>query len=344
MAVVLVTGVARELGARFARSLAADDSTRVIGVDSAAPHHDLGRAGFVRADVGSPAVGRLINAEAVDTVVHLALVASQTAQNRSWVKEINVLGAMQLFAACQQSTSFRKLVVQSSISVYGASSKSPARFTEDTSDAHQPQSGPGKDAVEVETYARGLARRRPDSVVTTLRLANLMSRGHDSQITRHLTLPVVPRVLGFDPRMQFLHPSDAVAALELVTRRDVPGTFNVAADDVITLNQALGMLGRPSVGVPRQALPWSMPAVRRTGLVRFAADDWDALTHGRVMDVSRFTEAAGFQVRHTTREAFAEFAAGVPAGAMSADRVDRGLARAGELAHRLRVGLRGEQR
>ncbi|MDN5727845.1 MAG: hypothetical protein L0G99_18225, partial [Propionibacteriales bacterium] len=114
----------------------------------------------------------------------------------------------------------------------------------------------------------------------------------------------------------------------------------------ITLNQALGFLGRPSVGVPRQSLSWSMPAVRRTGLVRFASDDWDALTHGRVMDVSRFTQASGFRVRHTTREAFAEFAASVPAGALSSERVDRGLAGAAGLARRFRnaVAERGGHR
>ena len=66
-------------------------------------------------------------------------------------------------------------------------------------------------------------------MVTTLRLANLMGAGVDSHVTRYLSMPVVPRVMGFDARLQFLHPSDAIEALLLVTRDDVPGTFNVAA-------------------------------------------------------------------------------------------------------------------
>ena len=104
-------------------------------------------------------------------------------------------------------------MVQSSISVYGASSRDPARFTEEMSPRAQPHTGFGKDSVEVEGYVRGLARRRPDVVVTTLRLANLMGAGVDSQVTRYLSLPVVPKVMGFDARLQFLHPSDALAAL-----------------------------------------------------------------------------------------------------------------------------------
>ena len=96
------------------------------------------------------------------------------------MKEINVIGTMQLLAACQKAETLRKLVVQSSVSVYGASPRDPAKFTEDMSPRVQPRTGFGKDSIEIETYVRGLARRRPDVVVTTLRLADLMGAGVDS--------------------------------------------------------------------------------------------------------------------------------------------------------------------
>jgi UDP-glucose 4-epimerase len=70
---------------------------------------------------------------------------------------------MQLLAACQKAETFRKLVVQSSVSVYGASPRDPARFTEDLTPRVPPRTGFGKDSVEVESYVRGLARRRPTS-------------------------------------------------------------------------------------------------------------------------------------------------------------------------------------
>lgn len=338
--VVLVTGVSRALGAAFAKRIADDPDTSVIGVDLTPPQHDLGRAGYVRADIAGPQIAKVIAAHGVRTVVHLALV-SGAGRSRSAAKEINVLGAMQLFAACQQSETVAKLVVQSSISVYGASPRDPARFTEDMSDSHQPSSGLGKDAVEVETYARGLARRRPDLVVTTVRLANLIGAGHHSQLTDYLTTPVVPRVMGFDARMQFLHPDDAIDALRLVTRTDVPGTFNIGAPDVITLSQALGMLGRPGVGVPRQSLPLVMPAVRRSGVLSFTADELDALTYGRVMDVARITAAAGFRTRWSSREAFAAFVASVPGGVLSAERVEAGVGGATAMIHDVAGRLRG---
>ena len=324
--VVLVTGVSRDLGARFARSLAADDDVEVVGLDLIPPRHDLGTADFVRADIRNPVIAKVIATRRVDTVVHLAMVATpDSAGGRSSMTELNVIGTMQLLAACQRAESFRKLVVQSSISVYGASPRDPAKFTEEMSARAQPRTGFGKDSLEIESYVRGLARRRPDVIVTTLRLANLMGAGVDNHVTRYLSLPVVPRVMGFDARLQFLHPSDAVDALLLVTRRDVQGTFNVAAPDVVTLSQALRKMGRPTVGVPKAAAPLVATLVRQARLVDFSADQIDALTYGRGMDTSRFTTQTGFVPRFTSLAALQEFVGVSELGLLSPERVDNAL-------------------
>ena len=324
--VVLVTGVSRDLGSRFARTLAAEEHIDVVGIDVIPPRHDLGKADFVRADIRNPVISKVIATRGVDTVVHLAVVATPGRGGRSSMPEINVIGTMQLLAACQKATTFRKLVVQSSISVYGASPRDPAKFTEDMSARAQPRTGFGKDSLEIESYVRGLARRRPDVVVTTLRLANLMGAGVDSHVTRYLSLPVVPRVMGFDARLQFLHPSDAVAALLLATRRDVPGTFNVAAADIVTLSQALRKMGRPSVLVPHPAAPLVATLVRQARLVDFSTDQIDALTYGRAMDTSRFTAATGFVPQFSSLAALADLVSAAKPGWLSPERVDGALA------------------
>ncbi|HEY6685553.1 MAG TPA: NAD-dependent epimerase/dehydratase family protein [Propionibacteriaceae bacterium] len=323
--VVLVTGVSRDLGARFARSLAEEDA-EVVGIDVIPPRHDLGKADFIRADIRNPVISKVIATRGVDTVVHLAMVATpDSAGGRSSMKEINVIGTMQLLAACQKAETVRKLVVQSSISVYGASPRDPAKFTEDMSARAQPRTGFGKDSLEIEGYVRGLARRRPDVVVTTLRLANLMGAGVDSHVTRYLSLPVVPRVMGFDARLQFLHPSDAVAALLLATNRDVPGTFNVGAADIVTLTQALRKMGRPTIGVPQPATPLVATLVRRAHLVDFSTDQIDALTYGRAMDTSRFTAETGFVPKFSSVAALEEFVNAAKPGLLSPERVDTAL-------------------
>src|SRR5947207_962922 len=130
---VLVTGVSRDLGRRFARCLAADPRiARVIGVDAVPPRDDIGDVMFVRADIRNPVIAKVIAKEDVDTVVHMSVIATPgSAGGRGTMKELNVIGTMQLLAACQKSENIEHLVVKSTSTVYGASSRDPAMFTEE---------------------------------------------------------------------------------------------------------------------------------------------------------------------------------------------------------------------
>ena len=172
--VVLVTGVSRDFGGRFARRIAADPAVeRVIGVDVVPPRGDLGSVAFVRADIRNPVIAKVITGQDVDTVVHMSVQsAPHEAGGRTSMKEHNVIGTMQLLAACQKAPGLERLVVKSSSAVYGSSSRDPAMFTEDMGAKRMPRSGYAKDVLEVEGYVRGFARRRPDVAVTMLRAAN----------------------------------------------------------------------------------------------------------------------------------------------------------------------------
>ena len=217
--VVLVTGVAGDLGRRFAAQLSrSPEIDRVIGVDVVPPRGDLGQADFVRADIRNPVIAKVIVRERVDTVVHTSVAATPAAAGgRTSMKELNVIGTMQLLAACQQSPDVRKLVVKSSAAVYGASNRDPAMFTEGMNAKRLPSSGFAKDITEVESYTRGFARRRPDVAVTTLRIANVIGPQMTSAMTGYFRLPVIPTVLGFNPRLQFVHEQDALDVLEHAT-------------------------------------------------------------------------------------------------------------------------------
>ena len=56
-------------------------------------------------------------------------------------------------------------------------------------------------------------------------------------------------VLGFDPRLQFVHEDDVVHALEHAALNRLPGTFNVAADGVLALSEAISLVGRRALPV-----------------------------------------------------------------------------------------------
>ena len=307
--VVLVTGVSRDIGRRFARAAATDPSVdRVIGVDVVPPHGDIGDVSFVRADIRNPVIAKVLAKEDVDTVVHMSVIATPgSAGGRGTMKELNVIGTMQLLAACQKSPTVERLVVKSTTTVYGAGPKDPAMFTEDMGPKRLPSSGYAKDVYEIEGYVRGFGRRRPDVAVTTIRAANVIGPHVVSPITGYFRLPVVPRVLGYDPRLQFLHEDDLLAVLRHAAVSGPPGTFNVAGDGVLVLSQAIRRLGKPMVALPGFAVGRLGAALRQARVSDFSPEQLGFLTYGRGVDTTRMRSQLGFEPTYTTAEAFEDF-------------------------------------
>jgi UDP-glucose 4-epimerase len=295
--VVLVTGVADQLGGQLAAQLADDPGIeRVLGVDTVRPALPRGtRAEFVRVDIRDPRIAKVIGSARVDTVVHAAPRPGADA------KELNVIGTMQLLSACQRSRTVRKLVVKSTAEVYGGGAAAPAVFTE------QDARGKG-DAAEIEGYALGFARRRPDVVLTIVRLAEVIGPHVDNALTRYFSLPFVPTVLGFDARVQFVHIADALAVLERAITHDLPGVFNVGGDGVLMLSQAIRRAGRVPLPVPRAAIG---PATRIAGgRVELSPGLSRLLSYGRVIDTTRLKTTFGFTPKWTTTAAFDDYVRG----------------------------------
>jgi UDP-glucose 4-epimerase len=321
--VVLVTGVARDLGRRFARQLAdAPDVDRVIGVDISPPRGDMGSVSFARADIRNPIIAQVIMREQVDTVVHMSVLPPASAGGGgAAAKELNVIGTMQLLAACQQSPDLEHFVLKSSTTVYGSSSRDPAMFSEDMDARRVGAVGFVKDLNEVEGYVRGFARRRPDVRVTTLRTASAIGPSLNTPLTAYFKLPVIPTVLGFDPRMQFLNDTDLIDAIEHATLGDIAGTFNIAGEGVMMLSQAIRRLGRPALPMPGFAVSSFGSAMRQARVADFSREQVSFLTFGRGVETTRMREVLGFHPSRTTEQAFGEFAASIEPGVVSERRV-----------------------
>jgi UDP-glucose 4-epimerase len=327
--VVLVTAVSRPLGARLAEELARDRGVgRVLGVDVVPPSpqvaRSLGRTEFVRTDIRNPTMAKVLAAAEVDTVVHLNVVATPgEAGSRAAMKEINVIGTMQLLAACQKVSSVQKLVVRSTAAVYGSSPHDPAVFTEDMEPGHLPRSGYAKDAVEIEGYVRGFSRRRPDVAITMLRFTSILGPRIDGPLASYFALPVVPTVLGFDPRLQLLHEDDAHEVLCRAALGEHPGTFNVAGRGVLLLSQAIRRAGRLPMPVLPPAVHIAGGLVRRAGLLDFSPEQLRFLIHGRVVDVTALHERFGYVPAYSTAETLDDFVAAQLAPALVPEALHR---------------------
>ncbi|EFQ83305.1 NAD dependent epimerase/dehydratase family protein [Aeromicrobium marinum DSM 15272] len=314
--VVLVTGVSSAFASRAARRLADEPGIdKVVGVDTVLPAGDLTGVKFVRADIRTPVIGKVLAVEDVDTVVHLDL--SPSTRGRAAGKELNVIGTMQVLAACQRSSVVRKFVLGSSSAVYGSSPRDPAMFLESTAARAGVKVGFPKDAVEVESYVRGFARRRPDVIITTLRSAQILDAEIRSPLGDYFRNPVLPAALGYDPRLQFTHLEDALTVVVQAVRGDRPGTFNVAGDGVLLLSQAARRLGKPIIPLPPFGFATGARQVIRAVGSSISPDLHRLLMYGRALDTTALREIFGYEPTYTTEQVFDQYRRAIRPGILA---------------------------
>ncbi|MHB8573325.1 MAG: NAD-dependent epimerase/dehydratase family protein [Candidatus Dormibacteria bacterium] len=307
---VLITAVSRFWGARLALALEADPQVElVVGIDTREPTVALERTEFVRADIRHSLIGRLIRSLNIDTVVDTHLLVDTALVGSRLAHETNVIGSVNLLAACAGKDSpVRKVVVKSSTVAYGCSPGGPSIWSEDSRN-WQPSSDPFvADVVEIEEMTRDFALRNREITVTTLRFVNVLGARLHTPLTRYFGQPVVPTVAGYDPRLQFIEEHDALEVLRRATVEDHPGAFNVTAHGCVLLSQVISLAGRVNAAVlPPYLTQLSRPALGAFGL-SVPGHLLDLLKHGRVVDGRRLRETFGLVPRLSTLNAVREWA------------------------------------
>jgi UDP-glucose 4-epimerase len=300
---ILVTGLSTFWGGRLAQALERDDAVEaIIGVDRTPPKVELARTEFVRVADSHSLIRRIVDAAEIDTVVDSRLVVDSIVTTPRRAHENNVIGTMNVLAACSGPDSpVRKVVFKSSAHYYGCEQDDPAFFTERMTRRHPPRLWLERDIVEADSAVREFAERKPEVTVTRLRFVNGLGPDLRTSWSRLFGLPAVPAILGFDPRLQFIHEDDIVGCLEHAVRNDLPGAFNCAADGVLALSEVVGLLGKPLLPVlPPAGTGLAAAAAARLG-VRLPPEVLCLMRLGRALD-NRCFNATGYRFRYTTRE------------------------------------------
>jgi len=310
---IVITGISDHWAIELARKLERDPSVEFIaGIDSERPAADLERTEFIEADPRSPLLSRLIPATEPDTVVHCGIVWYPTAAKPARaLHDINVIGSLQLLAACEKAPTLERVVIRGSAAIYGCEGASPAFFTEDMARRLPLRTRFQRDIGELENYFETFSRRRSDVVCTMLRFQPEIGPGLRSPLARYLSLPAVPTQLGWDPRLQLLHAEDATGALLAAAMDPIRGAVNVAPSGSISLSRFLRLAGRPQIPIPQQFFG---PALQRFGSRALGAgevynDALRLLRYGRGVDNTRLREELGYEPRFDAVGAAKDFAA-----------------------------------
>jgi UDP-glucose 4-epimerase len=305
---VLITGLSTYWGGRFAQALEKHPGAEVIiGVDSEDPARELERTEFVRVSNQHALIRRIVRAAEIDTVVDTRLVVDSIVTSPRLAHENNVIGTLNIIAACSDSDSpVRKLVFKSSAHYYGCQRDDPAFFSEDMRRTHPPVTAIERDIIEAEAAVADFSEKRPNVVVSLLRFSNVLGPDMETSHSRLFSLPAVPMILGFDPRYQLIHVDDVVRTLEHAVDHDLPGIYNAAGDGVLALSEVIDLLGkRPLPILPPVGIGLAVGSLRALG-IRIPPEMAAQLRYGRGLD-NRRLKSTGFRYAHTTRETVAKF-------------------------------------
>jgi UDP-glucose 4-epimerase len=298
---VLITGLDTFWGGRMAQALESDpEFEMILGMATKNPQVALERTDFVRADQTYSIVSRIVRATQPDTIVHTFLVTNSTNASGRALHEINVIGTMNLLAAAGQAGSpVRQVVVKSSTLVYGSNDTDPAWFSEETPRSKGPATRVERSLVEVEELVRNFAEDNPSTVVSLLRFANVLGTDIVTPISTNLSRPLCPRIAGFDPLVQFVEEDDVVRALEHVTRRRIPGIYNVAGAGKLPWTEVAALCGTRLLPLPPFGTRLAAMPLVRARLIEFPPELEPLLRYGRGVDTSRIA-TTGFENRYTT--------------------------------------------
>jgi UDP-glucose 4-epimerase len=313
---IAISGATTFLGRQLVAQLADVDSvSRIVVVDMANPDTAGPKTCFYAMDLTQPGVdarlSEVLQAERVDTFVHLALLESPI-HATAWAHEFERSGTLQVLRACHKQQ-VAKLVVVSSALVYGPHRDNPNYVREDRPLRGLHGSAFVADKLDVEAQVEQWRSAHPNSVVTVLRMALTIGPNVDNFVTRFLSRTIAPTVLGYDPLVQFAHELDALAALELAVERDVAGVFNIASDGVLRLSSAIRLAGHLPLPLPyavlRRVAAFLWMAKWCEAPAQFAA----LLRHLCVIDTERAVRELGFRARFSSRDAVLELRAEPPA-------------------------------
>jgi UDP-glucose 4-epimerase len=308
---VLITGVGSYLGTLLAARLERDpDVEAVVGIDTRRPKTDLERTELHDADIRDPEIARLIEEAAPDAVVHNKIVRQPgPGMSSRSMHDTNVIGSLQLLAACERVPSIQSIVIRGSAGIYGAEAHAPQFLGEEMTQLFPLRTRFQRDVAEIENYFETFSRRRPQVTCTMLRYQPAIGPSLDTQITRYLSQPACPTYLGFDPRIQLVHEHDALEALLDAIRNPVRGAVNVAGRGTIGLGRMIRLAGRPPFPIAGPLFAPVTEAARRLGLGAYSDDFRRLLRYGRAVDIRRLEEEVGHEPRYSTVAAVQDWVA-----------------------------------
>jgi UDP-glucose 4-epimerase len=303
---VLITGISGKLAQKVAIELVARGHG-VLGIDRRAwPDCPRGVL-LVQTDIRKPEAEELFRREQPDAVIHMATVSHLTTR-RDERYRINLGGTQKVFEYCDRHGVPQALFVGRH-TYYGAVPDAALYRGEDEPPMALEAFPELADLVAADLFAASALWRFPARTTAVLRLVYTLGPSLHGTLASFLAGVRVPMILGFDPLFQFMHESDAVAAIILALERKLRGVFNVAGPQALPLSELIRVTDRIPTRIARVLHPFLLG---RFGLPRLPSGAVEHIKYPIVISDKAFRAATGFTPQHGEYETLAAFLEACP--------------------------------
>ncbi len=296
---ILITGASTWTGGHLIARLEQRQGIEVFGVDEIPPRIPFSSP-FAQLNMDRTELAAHVLDIEPDTVVHLLTVDRAAELGKAGAHEQAVLGVQALFGAIGRSQTVRHVIVKSDAAIYPSSPRSPSVFSEMTRGRSTTRYG--RELDDLESLIEQLVPLHDHVRYTVLRLAPIFGATVDNPLSRYLRLPILPTLLGFDPRLHILHESDAVGAFVAAIDSGQPGTFNVASGPPVYLSRIARLGKRRTQPLPKRGFEAAMRGLARMGQP-LPSHVIDMIHHGVVLDTQKMSDTLGFAPQVMGREA-----------------------------------------
>ncbi len=305
---VAVTGINSYFASTVLPKLQADpEIDKIVGIDVTPWKGGYNKVVFHKIDIRNQEIFSIL--QGVEVVYHLAFVVGEI-QDKEKTFDININGSRNVFSACKKNK-IKKVIYSSSATVYGSHENNPDVFYETSPLAKNEDNYYNSSKVEVENFVTGFFKDSPDIILTVLRVALLFGPNINNMFSALFSLPVSMLPPGCsNSSNQYIHEEDLGEALYLAHKKDIPGTYNVGADDSLGLLPA-NKLAHVKI-IPTPVLPLKIIAgiAFKIGLFP-AGSGWVSMAkHPIFINSDKFKIATGWKPKYNSEETFRSFLKG----------------------------------
>ncbi|MBA4369725.1 MAG: epimerase [Desulfobacterium sp.] len=299
---IAITGINSCIASPLLKRLAEDQNVeRIIGIDVSPWKGGSKKITFFRKDIQNESISELLSG--VDVLYHFNSDVTRI-KDSSKTDDSSIEDLKNICRACVKNH-VKKVIYTSSSKVYGGHRENLLYLNEESELPKNKGSFQNKGKIEAEDFVRDFFKDYPEIILTVLRPAfvfgptvnNMFSALYSGRIT---SLPI-----GASPHMQLIHEDDLGEAMYLCLIKDLPGIYNVGADDAMSVRKSYRMAGVTVLPLPAFILNLLAGLAVRFGFLP-ADSGWILVSNYTIFSGNqKFKKITGWEPEYSSEETFA---------------------------------------